>query len=171
MLNLYGRFLKFKLSTTTVGGGATLEDQYVKYFSTSDLIIAEGDDEYSMFPRLTITDDVYLLGNMFSTNYNNTKSFTKLELKVDLYEVYLEAQFRIDLFINGDVAGAGGRVDYDYSNIPPIDVIPEPITFHETFKDDIMQAYRDANGLSDTFDQDDLDGLFDLEDQIDEAIF
>jgi len=170
MLGLYGRFLKFKLSTTTVGGGATLEDQYVKYFSTSDLVIAEGDDEYSMFPRLTITDDVFLLGNMFSTNYDNTKSFTKLELKVDLLEVYLEAQLRIDLFINGDVADAGGRVDYDYSNIPPIDVIPEPITFHEKFKLDIMQAYRDANGLSDTFDQDDLDGLFDLEEQIDEAI-
>jgi hypothetical protein len=81
-----------------------------------------------MFPRLTITDDVILLGNMFSTNYNNTKSFTKLELKVDLLEVYLEAQFRIDLFINGDVADAGGKVDYDYSNVPPIDVIPKPIT-------------------------------------------
>jgi len=91
MLNLYGRFLKFKLSTTTVGGDANLLDQYVKYFSASDLVIAEGDDEYSMFPRLTITDDVFLLGNMFSTNYDNTKSFTKLELKVDLLEVYLEA--------------------------------------------------------------------------------
>ena len=107
---------------------------------------------------------------MFSTDYSNTKSFTKLELKVDLLEVYLEAQTRINDFINGDVADAGGRVDFDYSNIPPFVFTPEPTTFHENFKDDIMQAYRDANGISETLDEDELDYLFELEEQINEAI-
>jgi len=34
---------------------------------------------------------VHVLGNYFSTSYDKAKSFTKLELKVDMLEVYLEA--------------------------------------------------------------------------------
>lgn len=34
-----GRFLKFKLSTTAVGGRADLSDQSAKYFSLKDLLV------------------------------------------------------------------------------------------------------------------------------------
>jgi hypothetical protein len=57
----------------------------------SDLLISDDDDEYSVFPLLSIKDGVSLKGNVFSTDYEKTKSFTKLELKADLLEIYLEA--------------------------------------------------------------------------------
>jgi hypothetical protein len=57
----------------------------------ADLTISDEDDEYSIFPVLQIQDDIKLLGNYFSTNYKNVKSFTKIELKADLLEIYLEA--------------------------------------------------------------------------------
>ena len=45
-----GKFLKFKLSTTAVGGAADLSDQSTKYFGLGDLIVNEDADEYSIFP-------------------------------------------------------------------------------------------------------------------------
>jgi hypothetical protein len=90
------KFLKFKLSTTAVGGNADMSDQSVKYFGLGDLLISSEDDEYSVFPSLKIKDDVHILGNYFSTNYNKVKSYTKLELKVDMLEVYRAAQLKIE---------------------------------------------------------------------------
>jgi hypothetical protein len=98
MIQNHGKYLKFKLSTTAVGGNADMSDQSVKYFGMGDLMISEEDDEYSVFPSLKIKDDVHILGNYFSTNYDKVKSFTKLELKVDMLEVYLEAQARINAY-------------------------------------------------------------------------
>lgn len=150
MRDKYGRFLSFKLSTQKVGGGANLDDQKVKYFGLSDLIIEDDDNEYSIFPKLSITDDVDLLGNMFSNDYDSTKSYSKIELKVDMLEVYLEAQLRTNEFFDISVTGTGAVVDSSFCNVYDPAYDPPPITFHEQFKDDILQAYRDSvNGVFD----------------------
>ena len=91
-----GKFLKFRLSTKAVGGRADTEDQSVKYFGLGDLLIDDDLEDYSIFPSLKIQDDVHVLGNYFGTNYEKPKSYTKLELKVDMLEVYLEAQKRVN---------------------------------------------------------------------------
>jgi hypothetical protein len=90
-ISLYGKFLTFKQTTTVVGGGADLRNQTTKYYSMSDLMISDDKEDWSIFPLLQIKDNVTLLGNFYSTDYDKTKSFTKLELKADLLEIYLEA--------------------------------------------------------------------------------
>jgi hypothetical protein len=122
-----GKFLKFKLSTTAVGGTADLSDQSTKYFGLGDLLISEDADEYSIFPQLKIQDDIHLIGNYFSTDYSKLKSYTKLELKVDMLEVYLEAQKRINEAYEALDAKA------TFCNKPDPTVKPPPITFHEKF--------------------------------------
>lgn len=145
LIELYGKFLTFKQTTTVVGGDADLSDQTTKYYGMGDLVISDDEDEYSIFPVLQIQNDIKLLGNYFSTNYKNVKSFTKIELKADLLEIYLEAQLRVqELWLDGDVTDAGGMISYSYCNIPDPLVLPPPITFHEQFKLDILQAYRDS---------------------------
>ena len=155
-----GKFLKFKLSTTAVGGRANLEDQTTKYFGLGDLQIVDGRDEYSIFPALKLTDDIHVLGNFFSTNYEKAKSFTKLELKVDMLEVYLEAQLRVNEAHEGE--------PISFCNKPDPTVDPPAITFHEKFKDDILAAY--ANSYKDNFDQCSIESILALENEIDENI-
>ena len=100
-----GKFLKFKLSTTAVGGRANLSDQSAKYFNFEDLLfnddahkiwMSSNEDDFSIFPTFHIKDDIHILGNVFDQNYKKERSFSKLELKVDMLEIYLEAQLRIN---------------------------------------------------------------------------
>ena len=155
-----GKYLKFKLSTTAVGGRADLNDQSTKYFGLGDLQIVDGRDQYSIFPALKITDDIHVLGNFFSTNYEKAKSFTKLELKVDMLEVYLEAQTRVNEAHEGE--------PITFCNKPDPTVDPPPITFHEKFKDNILEAY--THSFMNNFDECSIESILALQDEIDENI-
>lgn len=118
-----GKFLKFKLSTKAVGGRADLADQSSSYFGLGDLMISDESQAYSIFPSLKIKDNIHVLRNYFSTNYEKAKSFTTLELKVDMLEVYLEAQTRVNDAHEGE--------PFTFCNNPDPASIPPPITFHE----------------------------------------
>ena len=134
LIGKYGKFLKFKLSTRAVGGRADVADQSSKtYFGLSDLLVGDDSQDYSIFPSLKITDDVHVLGSFFSTNFEKARSFTKLELKVDMLEVYVEAQKRVNEAFEG--------VDTSSCNNPDPVYTEPPSTFHENFKDDLIQSY------------------------------
>ena len=42
----------------------------MKYIGFENLYFGEDDDNFSVFPRLDITSDIYLMGDYFSTNYD-----------------------------------------------------------------------------------------------------
>lgn len=174
--NGLGKFLKFKLSTTAVGGRAGLSDQSAKYFNFEDILVnddaqkiwmSSNENDFSIFPTFHIKDDVHILGNIFNTNYKQERSYTKLELKVDMLEIYLEAQTRINELYEFYLR------DTPFSKISYLDdpehqeVWPLPLTFHEKYQEDIMAAYMDS---FDTFNQSTIRQILALQDEIDGRI-
>lgn len=116
------------------------------------------EDDYSIFPKLNIKDGIHVLGNYFSTNYDKVKSFSKLELKVDMLEVYLEAQLRINM----KYQDLGAEVSF--CNLPDPTVEPPPVTFHEKFFEDLVAAY--VNKFAENFDQCAIDEILAFQEEI-----
>jgi len=50
-----------------------------------------GDDLFSIFPRIDITDHIYLMGDYHSDDYKSMKAFTQFKIKVDWLEIQKEA--------------------------------------------------------------------------------
>ena len=42
---------------------------------------------FAAFPSLTIDDNIYVMGDYFSTDYSNLKTYTEIEIKIDYYKV------------------------------------------------------------------------------------
>ena len=47
----------------------------------------EGDNLFSAFPSMKFKDNVYVMGNYFSTDYTELKAYTELEIKIDFFKV------------------------------------------------------------------------------------
>jgi len=55
----------------------------------------EGDEKlFSAFPSMKLEENVYLMGDYYSTDYSNLKSYTHLEIKIDYFKVIKEALTR-----------------------------------------------------------------------------
>lgn len=61
------------------------------YFDTSSMKFLEGEEMFSAFPSMKFEDNVYVMGDYFSTDYSELKSYTELEIKIDFFKVTLEA--------------------------------------------------------------------------------
>jgi hypothetical protein len=59
------------------------------------IIDSNNDDEFSVFPRLDITSDIYLMGDYYSTNYDQMKAYTNLKIKFDYYNVVKAANLSV----------------------------------------------------------------------------
>ena len=60
----------------------------VKHFnSLKDVYMLETKDLFSIFPRLDISDGIYMLGDYFNTDYSQPKAWTEFNIKVDWLEV------------------------------------------------------------------------------------
>ena len=46
-----------------------------------------GDDQYSIFPRVDITDCIYLMGDYNSDDYESMKAYTQFKMKLNWLEI------------------------------------------------------------------------------------
>jgi hypothetical protein len=58
------------------------------------------EDNYSVFPYLDITNNVFLMGDYFSTDYTQMKAYTKVQLKLDYYNVLAGALAAVQNWTN-----------------------------------------------------------------------
>ena len=59
----------------------------IHYLDKNDLILKEGEDDYTIFPQMDILSNISIMGDYHSQNYSNMKAYTQLELKADFYEI------------------------------------------------------------------------------------
>ena len=67
----YSKFLRYELSTVYQHKNKNSTEEFKKvhqFDSMKDLFQPEGDDDYTIFPRIDITDYVYLYGDYFSND-------------------------------------------------------------------------------------------------------
>lgn len=57
------------------------------YFDTSSMKFLEGEEMFSAFPSMIFNDNVYLMGDYYSSDYSELKSYTELEIKLDFFKV------------------------------------------------------------------------------------
>lgn len=70
----------------------------VVYFDTSSMKFLEGEEMFSAFPSMMFDDNVYVMGDYFSTDYTELKAYTELEIKIDFFKVIEEALKRTHLW-------------------------------------------------------------------------
>lgn len=105
----FNKYLIFKLTTTYVPGDGPDAKQVddlegftrVQYLNKDDLILEEGEDDYTIFPKMDILKDISIMGDYHSQNYSNMKAYTKLELKADFYEIQKQALNKTDFWLEG----------------------------------------------------------------------
>lgn len=84
------KFIRYQLTTYYYKAE---KGKYVKYNKTrhfdsmKDLYIPDGEDNYSVFPRLDITDSIMMLGDYYSTDYSQPKAWSEFSIKIDWLEV------------------------------------------------------------------------------------
>ena len=94
----YAKFLRYELSTVyqNKNGNSTKEFKQVHRFdSMKSIFQPEGDDDFSIFPRIDITDYVYLFGDYFVHDLKEMKAYTEFKIKVDWLEVHKETWDRM----------------------------------------------------------------------------
>lgn len=75
----YAKFLRYELSTVyqKKNKNSTKDFKKVHRFdSLKDIYQPEGEDSYSVFPRIDITDHIYLMGDYFGDDYASMKAYT-----------------------------------------------------------------------------------------------
>ena len=72
-------------------------------------------DNYSVFPYIDITDSVFLMGDYFNTDYTQMKAYTKLQLKLDYYNVLAGALDAVQVWTKYQSTAGGTVVSYDCS--------------------------------------------------------
>lgn len=86
-----------------------------------------------------------------------------------MLEIYLEAQTRIneayEFFLDENIA-VNGKISYEEE---PEEVVgwPKDLTFHEKFKEDILQAYMES---FDNFNETTINQILALQDEIEDKI-
>lgn len=91
----FNKYLIFKLTSTYIPGDSADAKQFddlegftrVQYLNKNDLILTEGEDDYTIFPKMDILADINIMGDYNSQNYSNMKAYTQLELKADFFEI------------------------------------------------------------------------------------
>lgn len=86
----FGKFIRFELSTfyQNKHENSTQEITKVHNFDSSrDLRMPAGDDTFSIFPRIEITDHIYLMGDYSSDDYKSPKAFTQFKMKLNWLEI------------------------------------------------------------------------------------
>jgi hypothetical protein len=89
----FAKFYRYELSTTYQNKNKDAPDitKVHKFDSLKDLYKPQGDDSFTVFPRMDITDYVYLMGDYQSDNFDSMKAYTTFKIKLDWLEVQKEA--------------------------------------------------------------------------------
>lgn len=139
------RFLNFKLSTIYLPGrndSATRLrnlDAHVDYhfYNNSSITMIPDSTNLAMTPQLNISDYIKVMGEYITEEPGSMKAFTKLEIKVDLFELYLEAFARVDEYITWR-KGKYGQVIVDKCLVPEEE---EELTYHEKIEEKLLKEY------------------------------
>lgn len=91
---------------------------------------------FAAFPSLTIDDNIYVMGDYFSTDYSNLKTYTELEIKIDYYKVIQEALKRTHNW-KADVELATGS--FAWQDCPSA----SSDGFWQNMRNDLNQFYTD----------------------------
>ena len=105
----FNKYLIFKLTSTYIPGDSADAKQFddlegftrVQYLNKNDLILTEGEDDYTIFPKMDILSDINIMGDYNSQNYSNMKAYTQLELKADFFEIEKQALNKTNFWLEG----------------------------------------------------------------------
>ena len=142
----FNKYLIFKLTTTYVPGDGPDAKQVddlegftrVQYLNKDDLILEEGEDDYTIFPKMDILKDISIMGDYHSQNYSNMKAYTKLELKADFYEIQKQALNKTNFWLEGITNMTTSTVSkYNCSA-----ALARAPTYHEERTDTLLTNFR-----------------------------
>ena len=105
----FNKYLIFKLTSTYIPGDSADAKQFddlegftrVQYLNKNDLVLTEGEDDYTIFPKMDILSDINIMGDYNSQNYSNMKAYTQLELKADFFEIEKQALNKTNFWLEG----------------------------------------------------------------------
>ena len=66
------------------------------YINKSHVYSVKNNNSLLQYYQLDIDDHLFVMGEVVSESYNTMKAYTKLEVKLDVFEVYGEARKRIE---------------------------------------------------------------------------
>lgn len=104
------------------------------------LFLPNGDDSYTVFPRVDITEHVYLMGDYMSEDYESMKAYTQFKIKTDWLEIQKEA-FDLTLDYISSQASTG---IVDYPDCPDRD-LTKPTNRLNVAKDAMLRDFTDQN--------------------------
>ena len=85
------KFLRYEISTTYQNANKnSLQRDFKKvhrFDSLADLYQPMDQDLFSIFPRVDITDHIYLMGDYFSNDFESMKAYTEFKIKINWLEI------------------------------------------------------------------------------------
>lgn len=109
----FAKFLRYEISTSYQNKNENSTQEITKlhkYDSMKNIYMNGGDDPYSIFPRIDITDYIYLMGDVNSDDYESMKAYTQFKIKLNWLEIQKEAFTRTQDWMQTN-AKAGYDID------------------------------------------------------------
>jgi len=82
------------------------------YKSSKYLYQADGDDNFSIFPKIDIKSGISMMGNYFSTDYKMPKTWSEFEIKINWLKVHMKAYDKTKEYFNTYVSKPGYSIKY-----------------------------------------------------------
>lgn len=83
------KYLRYTLKTYS--SDPKTKTKVKNFDSEKDLYIPNGDDNFSIFPRIDIKYGIKLLGSYFDTDYKTEKTWSEFEIKINWLEIHKKA--------------------------------------------------------------------------------
>jgi len=104
------KYLTFSLKTYS--SDPKVKTVVKNFDSKKYLYIPDGDDNFSIFPRLDIKSGINMMGNYFSTDYKTPKTWSEFEIKINWLKVHKKAFDKAKDYFNTNVNKPGYSIIY-----------------------------------------------------------
>lgn len=141
-LNEDQKFFRYELVTYYYKStmGKSVKYNKTRYFdSMSDLYVPDGDDNYSIFPRIDLTDSIMMLGDYYSDDFDMPKAWTEFNLKIDWVEVQRKAFETTRDYFAGLAKNKGYHIFY--KDCPKLKELPD--SYLKNKKESILLGFSD----------------------------